>query len=418
MTSTSLPLPADTPVARPVDRSAEYLLVGQIVAATLLQKVAINLTADVQLFLGFLILAALTGLGIAFGKLELRPVRCIFYMAAMAVMGFVQLFHMDDFSLPSLIMLMLVHLPYVFGLRPGLARPGIELELYVRVMAAFALLGIIQYFAQYAVGVPLAFPMEYYFPESLHVTGFNSLNAIKYGADHYKSTGVFFLEPAIFCQFLSLAVVIDLIYFRNWKRLALLATAIAVTFSGTGLIMIFLLLPFFMIEQKKYVSLLVFGVVIVSSPLWAPAVGLGSFVSRVSEFSNPNSSGFARFISMFFVLRDFVAPYPDNLLFGIGAGSIGATIPRQVDYANFDPTWGKIIYEYGVFAAMAYFAFLAALFSSARRSRYLKAALLIQFLVLGGYIIPPTIHGLIVALIAWPEAKLIPRYGEAKEASV
>lgn len=398
------------------DRFAEFLLLGQILAATLLQKVAVNLTADIQLFLGFIILAVLTGLGLLSGRLELRAVRCIFYAIAMSAMAAVQFFHMTDFALPSLVMLMLVHLPYVFGLRAGLARPGIELDMYVKTMAVFAVIGILQYFGQYIVGVPVAYPMEFFFPESLHVIGFNALNALSYGNEHYKSTGVFFLEPAIFCQFLAIAVIIELIYFRNWKRLVLFAGAIAVTFSGTGLILILLLVPFYMLEQRRYPALLVFVVVVLLAPLWAPAIGLQNLVSRTGEFFNPDSSGFARFVSMFYVLRDFILPYPDKFLFGTGAGMIGATIPRQVDYANFDPTWGKIIYEYGMLAAIAYFTFLGVLFATARRSRYLKAALLIQFLVLGGYIIPPTIHGLVMALIAWPEARWVPRAERKKEA--
>jgi len=398
------------------DPIAQMLLAGQLIAATLLQKVAITLTADIQLFLGFIILTGLTGFGVLAGRLEIRALRCVVYLIAMSVMALVQLAHSGDFSFPSLIMLMLVHLPYVFGLRSGLVNPGYELNFYVRLMSVFAIVGIVQFFAQYVVGVPVAFFMEHYFPKSFYVIGFNGLNPLGGGAEHFKSTGVFFLEPAIFCQFLALAVIIDVVYFMNVKRIILLLAAIAVTFSGTGLILLFLLMPFYLIERRQFFLLTGAGVAVVLSPLWAPLVGLGRFVNRAGEFFDPHSSGFARFVSMFLVLRDFVLPYPHKMLFGEGAGMIGAIVPRAVDYANFDPTWGKIIYEYGFFAATAYFLFLATLFTTARRSRYLKAALLIQFLVLGGYIIPPTIHGLIVALIVWPDARPVPVAIERKSA--
>lgn len=404
MTAAALSQPIASPATREHDRLAEWLLLGQIIGVTFLQKLAVTLTADVQLFFGFILLAALTAIGVVFSRLEIRPVRCAFYLLAMALMSAVQLAHLDSFSLPSLIMLMLVHLPYIFGLRPGLARPGIELEYFVKAMAVLAGLGIAQYFAQYVIGTRLAFPVEHFIPEAVRVEGFNSLNPVRYMGEHYKSTGVFFLEPAIFCQFLAIAIVIDMVYFRNWKRIILYICGIAVTFSGTGLFLLFLLVPFFLIEKRQFIALLLFVAAILSAPIWAYPLGLGGFVDRAAEFLNPYSSGFARFISMFFVLRDFIIPYPDKLFFGVGAGSISSGISSEVDYTYFDPTWGKVIYEYGAIAALAYFALLAALFTSAHRSRYVKAALLIQFLVLGGYIIPPTIHGLIVALIAWPYA--------------
>jgi len=386
---------------RPHDRMAEWLLFGHIISITFLQKFCIEI-GGTPFLLALFSLIGLTGLGLASRRLELKPKRALFYMLILSVMTLVQFLNNTPFSVMSLTLLFTVNFPYIFGLRPGLARPGAELEFFQKCMAVVAVFGVVQYGLQFVVGKEWAFFLDVRFPQQFIMDGFNNLNELSYGSSTLKSNGFFFLEPAFFCQFLAISIVIELVYFRNWKRLALYVAGTVVTFSGTGLIILFALTPVYLVHHRRFGILLALFVLVVTAPLWMELVGLGRIVERAQEFTNPHSSAFARFISVFYILRDFIAIRPEYILWGRGAGLIRDTVPAAIDYASFDPTWGKLVYEYGVVGASAYFAFLANLFTSAKRSRYLKAAFLIQFLFLGGYILPPTVHVLMVALLAWP----------------
>jgi hypothetical protein len=178
-----------------------------------------------------------------------------------------------------------------------------------------------------------------------------------------------------------------------------------VTFSGTGLVLLCILATVSLVRTRRYVLLacLLFGIATIG--LWAPMIGMEKIASRLDEFSNSNASGFARFFSIFLILRDFLLPQASTFLFGMGAGSF-KDIAGHVSYATHDPSWGKVVLEYGLIGALAYIPLMAHIFCSGHRSFYLRAALALQFLFLGEYILAPTVHGLIVALLVWPATSL------------
>jgi hypothetical protein len=386
------------------DRLAEWLLIGLIVSAVFLQKIIIPIGSGEVIFLGFFVLMGLTGTGLLFRRLEINPVRAVLYLGAMSVMVSMQFFHLYHFSMPSLLMLCLVHFPYVCQIRPGLARPQAALHFYQKIMAVVAILGILQFVAQYVIGPYYAFFMDQFLLAHGLAPEFNYMNPIRLGHPYYKSNGIFMLEPSFFCQFLAVSVVIEMVVFRNWKRLCIYVAGIVVTFSGTGLMILFLLAPVYLLQRGNIGLLTAMGTGLLSSPIWAPLIGLGRQVERIAEFSNTHSSGFARFISIFWVIKDFLFPDFSLFIFGAGAGTINEVVPDAVDYTTFDPTWGKLVFEYGILGALAYMTFFFGVLSTSTATRYLKAALALVLLLMGGYLIPPVVHGLIIALLVWPAA--------------
>jgi hypothetical protein len=132
-------------------------------------------------------------------------------------------------------------------------------------------------------------------------------------------------------------------------------------------------------------------------------VGLGKVIDRTNEFANPYSSGYARFLSIFPTLDTFILKEKNSMLFGLGAGSILKVLDSQVrDYEAHNPSWGKMVFEYGILGGLSYFLFIGYMFWSGQGSAYVKAAILLTFMVLGEYILPPTFHGIILALLLWP----------------
>jgi len=390
------------------DKITEWLIFGQIIGVTFLQKFAITI-GGTQIFLGLAVIVALTMFGFLTGRLEVRKDNLALYLLLAGTMAMTQLLGGLQFSITSMLLLFVIHAPYAFGMGGAAKiRPNIHLLFFQKVMVVIAVLGFVQFFAQYVVGPDLAFPVDRLLPESLIMQGFHGMNPMGYRSDIFKSNGVFLKEPSNFCQLLAISIVIEMIYFKNWKRLLIYGLGVAVTFSGTGLVILFVLVPVYLIQNRRFITLLALFIMVVSAPLWAPVVGLEKTVARAGEFDNPHSSGYARFFSIFPTLNTYILSENDTLFFGQGAGAAVRVFQDNysIDYATHIPSWGKVIFEYGMLGGLIYYVFLGYIFWRARVSGYIKAALLIQFMLLGEYVLAPTVHGLILALVAWPPREI------------
>lgn len=388
----------------PFEKSGNLFLYGQIIAATFLQKIAIPLGGDKQIYLSFLLMLGLSALAFMKKSLEVNRGNLLFFLLMIGIMAMTQVLGPESPSTTSLFMLILLHLPYAFSLNQNSFDKMAVLEFYQKSMVIIAVLGIAQYFLQYLISFNYVYIFETQFPAQWIVHGFHGLNPLGYGSTIYKSNGVFMLEPAIFCQFLAIAVLIEVTLLKNFRRLPIFLFGIIVTFSGTGLIILFLTMPFYLIYKKHYILFLGLTILVLTAALWTPYLGLDFLVKRATEITNTQSSGYARFISMFPFIRDYILPDPATFLFGRGAGSIPWSNGdvRLVDYEIFNPTWAKIFFEYGFIGALFYFPFMAFLFLRSKKSILLKVALATQFLLLGEYALTPTVHGLILAFLVWP----------------
>lgn len=385
------------------DVISKFLICALIISVTFFIKLAIPIGGGSQVFFTLICIYLLIGLGFLSGRLEIRKQNFGAYLLLVGGLLTTQILGNTDFSLLSITMLVIVHLPYIFRIKEGTLPYFMEIVFFQRIMAILAVLGIFQFFIQFLTGPDYAFPIDSFLPQNLIMQGYHGTNPLNAGKDIYKSTGFVSQEPSNFSQLLALAVIIEMIYFLNWKRIVLYLIAIALTFSGTGLILLFALTPFYLLLKRHFIILISLMVLLVSAPVWAPLIGLGGTVERAGEFSNQNSSGYARFISPFRSVNERVlSGDPQTILWGLGAGAMSRTMSKGVDYETAGSTWGKIIYEYGIIGGLVYFSFMGYMFFADRKSVYLILALFIQFYFLGEHVFPPTIHGLIFALLIWP----------------
>jgi hypothetical protein len=92
--------------------------------------------------------------------------------------------------------------------------------------------------------------------------------------------------------------------------------------------------------------------------------------------------------------------FATDLTFCLGRGP--GTVQEQfrlLSFSAFDPTWGKIIYEYGLLGAAVYFRlFYVAVW---RGPRCLRFAVGYTYLFLGGYLLNPSILMQLAALVVW-----------------
>ncbi len=384
------------------DPIAKLLLIAMLICATFLQKIAIPV-GNIQIFLALPLMLLITAFGFITKRLELKRDNLLLYLVVVSVLCLTQILGGNSFSIASILLLIVIHAPYAFGFDKGKILAGVQFIYFQKIMVIIACIGIAQFVAQFVTGANIAYFLDLMPMQNIIMQGYNNTIPLSYGSDFFKSNGFFLLEPSNFSQLLAVAIIVEIVYFKNWKRIVLFTCAIAITFSGTGLIILFALVPVYLVQHRKFVALGVLLLVVITAPIWSPIVGVDRTVNRASEITSTNSSAYARFASIIPTLNTYILPEVKTTLFGLGAGSIIDTFAAtEVDYERHNPSWGKMVFEYGVLGAVAYFTFIIFVLWKGSGSNYIKLALLIQLMILGEYILPPTLHSLALPLIIWP----------------
>ena len=394
---------ADARAAERFNQFCQHMLLGgAIVSTTLLQKFAIPLAGDTPLSVGLILIGLLTGAGLLMGQLRFDAVNLTLYLLVAAALMATQIAGGEDFSKSSLALLLAIHLPYVLRFRDPIADPTAPLRIYQNVMLVVAACGIAQFVLQFEIGWEKAFLLDTATPKEFLDPGYHQLNPIGAAGHLYKANGFFMLEASLLSQTAAIAILIELLHFRRLYRLIVYAAAMAVAYSGTGLILLGLLVPLMLIRSGRFGLLLVLGALLLLVYAFADDLHLTALLDRATEFSNVRSSGFARFVSIFYLISDYQLSDIPRLLRGLGAGAI--TRMNDVTYYRIhDPTWGKMVFEYGVLGAAVYFpCFIRMLRPAGHGGGYLLIALLVQYFFLGGYLLTPVVHALFLALLVWP----------------
>ncbi len=399
--ATAAPAAPYYPVA---DRVTTFGITALLFSSIFLQRFAIQAGESQQIAIAFIIGYLIFGYMLLRGRLIVSPGLLVAYCAAMALITLSFVLSGMMSSLLSYIYLLSIYLLYVFKLRYREGTFEHAINAFQNLMLVAALLGIAQFAAQFVVGPELAFPMDAFLPPGiLFDDTFHTIIPLTYESEIMKSNGVVFLEPSFFSQFLAIAIVAELTLQQRVRRLLIYGTALLVSYSGTGLGLVALLLPW-ILYRRGNIMLLVWGfigagILFVASD----ALNLETVTKRLGEFEARDSSGFARFISPILLIRDFLLDSAKSFFFGLGAGSIEEVMKasRFNDYLSHDPTWIKLLIEYGFLAATALLTYVAVALGHGNRHPVLFVAVLLTFLVLGGYLLNGTMHVVFVALMAW-----------------
>jgi hypothetical protein len=130
-------------------------------------------------------------------------------------------------------------------------------------------------------------------------------------------------------------------------------------------------------------------------------LNLSFTVARLAEFGSVSSSAYIRYIAPGRLIADVVAQSPQLLWLGHGPGTI---FRQQLGYEYHDPTWAKLIFEYGVIGFVAFLAlFLVSLGGRSAPIR-VRAMLFGGWLVMGGHLLSPEQNFMTLALLGlFPE---------------
>src|SRR5688572_14369164 len=150
------------------------MLCTPIACASLLSKFGIPGYANLGIGIALPVLMLVLTFGIMNDGVRLEPRRLGFYGITLSVLILPQLLRAGTFSTNSLLMLALMHLPYVLVAKRGdeLAPKALTLLLYIA--RTLAVLAIAQYALQGIVDKTYLYPIDNLIPADFVVQGFNA----------------------------------------------------------------------------------------------------------------------------------------------------------------------------------------------------------------------------------------------------
>ena len=339
--------------------------------------------------------------GIAAGRLRFDGPRLAFFLLLIGLLGCMQILRSDSFSASSLALLIAAHLPYVFVLVRGRNYAEAVGRLFLNIATVLALCGIAQFVLQAVVDHRWLFPIDNFVPKSLVVQKFNAEGVLGYGSDIYRPNGIFLLEPSYLGQLLGTAMVVELCTFNRWRRLCLYGLGLLAAHSGTGLLILAVCLPIFVIGRRRWDLLLLMTAVSICVLAFRDRLMLDSLFSRASEFSSTQSSGFARYVGGFYLFDQYLWDDPWRTMFGFGAGAF-KKYQLRAHYPAAEQMLFKIVFEFGLVGALVYFSFLWYCLVSSSMPILVKVALGMGFFLNGVY--GTFQHGLVLSLLVWPSS--------------
>lgn len=328
--------------------------------------------------------AALLALGLS-NRLLVEPLRFALLSASFIFVALSTVLNPGS-SLPSAVLLVFTYLPFVFVMPTSREVFEDALRFLSDLILICALLGIVQFLVQYILSPPWLFTFVGTMPDIFLLDGYNTKIPISYGSPIYKSNGFLMLEPSHFSQLLSLGMVLEVAFFRRWRRFTVLLLALPMTFSGTGILLLLAFMPYLIVLRRAVgLMVLVFSfacVAIAFGDLWH----IDAILARMTEFNSEGSSGFARFVAPMDLLAEQAVADPIAFLFGSGPGSISALI-RSSSHEVHDPTWAKLVIEYGVFGSCIFLTFVFVSVFGRCHSRLMSAMLMFGYFLFGGMLL-------------------------------
>jgi len=386
-------------------RGLRIAFVGLVLAVTIGQRLALNV-AVAPINLAFLLIYALLAIAIFFDRLLVSTPRLLTYAAfvtlALASTAVNLSVNREQVSLASLALLLVIYLPYVFTLKPGALAESdrdFALRTFGNVGFACAVIGILQFYVQFVFRPPWLFDYLPYVPNVLH--GSERYNTvIPVGSlSLFKANGFFFREPSGFSMLVAFTLICEWVTFKRTWRIMTLALALLVTYSGTGILAlsIGMLFPLGVRTLIRFTTVgSIAGLIFL---VLGDAMHLGFTAGRVSEFEGERSSAYIRFIAPIRLIRETLNEGAWTALLGHGPGAI--TREKQA-YEFHDPTWAKLLFEYGV---LGFVLMVTLIWITLRRSTLpiqIRAMLFCSWLIMGGQLLAPEHNFMLLALAGLP----------------
>lgn len=386
------------------EAATRFFLTLPLVAALFLPRFAISL-AQRQLSVS-LVVIVVSFLGLAaIGRLRVHVPRLIMFAISIAAMTTATMLGgTGRVSAMSFLLLVMLYLGYVFVVAGDEATYASVISVFRRLCFVVAIAGIAQFFAQVVIRGPTLFTFRGIIPDNFLILDYNYVDPSGLPG-FFKSNGFFLPEPSIFGQVMALALVTELLFFRPSYRVYIIGMALFLSFSGTGAILCVIFVPLLLLKQGKPSILLLTAALAVILLIFSSSPYLAPYLGRTGEFGAgaTSSSGFARFIGPFYLFDDYLFTSVRSMLFGLGPGAIEPFF-NNFYVAVFDPTWGKLFFEYGFVGTLPFALFIACSVFADAPAKWLAAVLFLNWLLMGGYLLSAPVACLMLPLTIWHRA--------------
>jgi hypothetical protein len=395
-------------VARRTERLLKAAFIFAMLALSVFDRFGLRLSADYSIPPGMMamytLVAAMFLAGA--GTLNARGALAYLVLASVAALSFLINANLEPGSYPSLtsfLLLLVLYAPFAVSLRPGAAPPGLwrwMVQLYIGFCLFLAAAGIAQFFVQFAVRPEWLFNYTPLIPDA--VRGSGGWNTVNWAEDWIKSNGFFLREASIFSIAMAFGLICELSLARRKWVMAALATALVLTYSGSGLLClaIAMLFPLGWGSVSRVLACTAAAAAVFF--LFGDALNLGYTLDRVGEVDSDKTSAYCRFIYPNVLILQNLDSNPWASVLGHGPG----TMPKfdTICSNGVETTYAKALFEYGLAGALA---FAALVFSALNRSAApirIRVALGVMWLLLGGNLLTSEFLLLIYIFSAiWPE---------------
>ena len=202
------------------------------------------------------------------------------------------------------------------------------------------------------------------------------------------------MEASWLSQLAARTLLIAVVMLRDPRYLVPCGMAMLASYSGTGILLfaIFGAIPLLMLflRDRRLLPWAIAALLAVPvlMGIFAKELNLELFTGRLTEFNNPNSSGYFRFILGQQVFQQFLDEPLLTLIFGAGPGTTDLYLQGYVN-DGFTSGWLKLTVDYGFFGFITFSAFMLTCVWQTTRSAVIAAAILFQYLVLDGSLVVP-----------------------------
>jgi hypothetical protein len=266
-------------------------------------------------------------------------------------------------SWASLLLLVVLYAPFCFRLQNQhdlTLIQGYIQRSYVSAATVIAAIAVVQIVLVNGFGATFLTNVNFVLPEAIRGAG--TYTYFRESGGIVKANGFFLRESSSLSIVTGLALIIEYFTRARPRTLAILALGLFSSFSGSGVFP--LILGFLMPRSLRrvphfLVSSLVFIFALFALYSWE-IPGLTLFFDRLSEFQTPGTSAHARFLAPMDMVQRSLDEGGASLWLGHGGGSyLRSTGLLGVKYEISDPTWARLIYEYGLVG----FTLISALFA-------------------------------------------------------
>ena len=373
------------------------VLAAMLISTLFLTRFALTVGKS-ELSLALVVVLVGTTLLAMTGTVRVSPTRATLFTIAVATLLLsLMMGGAAQPSYASFLNLVLLYAAWLFVV-PDDRQFAWAIRLLRRMLLIIAFCAIAQFFGQIAIKGPTLFTWDTAFPRAVISHGFNYVIPVPGLGGLNKANGFFLLEPSSLSQMMAIAIIIELEFFRPSWRMIVLATALALAFSGTGLVLFAAIVPLLLLRRGRGGLLLVAVPALIGLAFLLAGPKIALLLDRLQEFGSDQSSGFARFLSPFYLFHDFLYPHLSTTLFGMGPGTIEGFTTKTA-YLIHDPTWGKLIFEYGFLGAVPFAIYVGHCFFAGARSVWLASALFVNYLLLGGNLVDARLQVLILVLV-------------------